>query len=80
MRTKRDLLKSSGAAAARAAVAGRTDRAVAQEIAQLQVFVPAAPGGGWDQTARTIEQVLKAEKLIGNAQITNGAHALRQRL
>jgi putative tricarboxylic transport membrane protein len=71
MLTKRDLLKSSVAVAAVAAVAGRTDRAGAQEIAQLQIFVPAAPGGGWDQTARTIEQVLKAEKLIGTAQITN---------
>ena len=26
----------------------------------LKMFVPAAPGGGWDQTARTIEQVLRA--------------------
>ena len=48
-------------------------RATAQE--QLQLFVPAAPGGGWDQTARTIEQVMRAEKLIGTAQITNVAGA-----
>lgn len=38
---------------------------------QLQLFVPAAPGGGWDQTARTLEQVLRADKLIGSAQVTN---------
>lgn len=38
---------------------------------QLQLFVPAAPGGGWDQTARTMEQVLRADKLIGSAQVTN---------
>ena len=31
----------------------------------------AAPGGGWDQTGRTIEAVLKANKQIGNAQVTN---------
>jgi putative tricarboxylic transport membrane protein len=43
----------------------------AQSIEQLQLFVPAAPGGGWDQTARTVELVLKAEKLVGGVQITN---------
>ena len=70
MLTKRDLLKCSAAVTAMAVV-GRADSATAQEIAQLQIFVPAAPGGGWDQTARTMEQALKAEKLIGTAQITN---------
>jgi putative tricarboxylic transport membrane protein len=70
MLSKRDLLQSSAAFAA-LALAGRSDRAAAQDVAQLQLFVPAAPGGGWDQTARTLEQVLKAEKLIGTAQITN---------
>jgi putative tricarboxylic transport membrane protein len=45
--------------------------ALAQAIEQLQLFVPAAPGGGWDQTARALELVLKTEKLITNAQITN---------
>ncbi|GGE39226.1 C4-dicarboxylate ABC transporter substrate-binding protein [Agaricicola taiwanensis] len=45
--------------------------AFAQDIQQLQMFVPAAPGGGWDQTARTMDQVLRKEKLIGGAQITN---------
>ncbi len=43
----------------------------AQAFTQLQLFVPAAPGGGWDQTARTMEQVLRAEKLINTAQVTN---------
>ncbi len=47
------------------------DDAAAQSAPQLQLFVPAAPGGGWDQTARTMEQVLRAEKLISGAQITN---------
>ena len=47
------------------------DRLAAQAIEQLQLFVPAAPGGGWDQTARALELVLKTEKLINTAQITN---------
>jgi len=46
-------------------------RGFAQTIDQLQLFVPAAPGGGWDQTARALELILKTEKLIGTAQITN---------
>ena len=71
MLTKRDLLKTSAAIAGASLLAGRSDCAAAQTVDQLQLFVPAAPGGGWDQTARTMEQVLKAEKLIGNAQITN---------
>ncbi len=33
--------------------------ALAQDAPQIQLFVPAAPGGGWDQTARTMEQVLR---------------------
>ena len=33
--------------------------------------MPAAPGGGWDQTARTIEQVLRATGAVKGVQITN---------
>jgi putative tricarboxylic transport membrane protein len=72
MLTKRDLLKASAALGGLSLGLGRFGPAAAAEmIEQLQIFVPAAPGGGWDQTARTIEQVLKTEKLIGSAQITN---------
>ena len=48
-----------------------SDRAQAQAIDLLKVFVPAAPGGGWDQTARTIEQVLRATGAVRGLQITN---------
>jgi putative tricarboxylic transport membrane protein len=47
------------------------DRADAQAVDMLKIFVPAAPGGGWDQTARTIEQVLRATKAVKGIQITN---------
>lgn len=30
----------------------------------LDIFVPAAPGGGWDQTARSIEATMRAENLV----------------
>ncbi len=47
------------------------DRSQAQVIDLLKIFVPAAPGGGWDQTARTIEQVLRATAAVKGVQITN---------
>ena len=66
---RRTILAGSIGGVALMAASGRGARA--QAIAQLQIFVPAAPGGGWDQTARTMEQVLRADKLIETAQITN---------
>ena len=69
MLNRREFLATTAAAGALAAFPFA--RAVAQDAPQLQLFVPAAPGGGWDQTARVMEQVLRAEKLISGAQITN---------
>lgn len=69
MLNRREFLATTAAAGLAAAFPFTT--AFAQDAQQLQIFVPAAPGGGWDQTARTMEQVLRAEKLISGAQITN---------
>jgi putative tricarboxylic transport membrane protein len=72
MLTRRDLVR--GAAAMPAAVALvplLSEHAQAQAIDLLKIFVPAAPGGGWDQTARTIEQVLRATQAVKGVQITN---------
>ncbi len=63
---RRALLLGSLAASATLGGAAR-----AQGIDQLQLFVPAAPGGGWDQTARTLEQVLRTNNQIKTAQVTN---------
>ncbi|WP_181708021.1 Bug family tripartite tricarboxylate transporter substrate binding protein [Chthonobacter rhizosphaerae] len=49
---------------------GRLARAE-QILEQVRFFVPANPGGGWDQTARTMEQVMRTAGLIGSAQVTN---------
>jgi len=38
---------------------------------ELKIIAPAAPGGGWDQTARSMQQALIAEKLVKNAQVIN---------
>jgi putative tricarboxylic transport membrane protein len=42
---------------------------------ELKILAPAAPGGGWDQTARSMQQALVAEKLVRSVQVTNVAGA-----
>ena len=42
---------------------------------ELKIIAPAAPGGGWDQTARSIQQALMEEKLVKSAQVVNIAGA-----
>jgi putative tricarboxylic transport membrane protein len=39
--------------------------------ADYSIMAPAAPGGGWDQTARSIQEALTTEKISGNVQVTN---------
>jgi putative tricarboxylic transport membrane protein len=41
----------------------------------LKLFVPAAPGGGWDATARLMEKVLREAGLATNVQVENAAGA-----
>ena len=36
-----------------------------------KIIAPAAPGGGWDQTARSLQQAMTAEKLVKSAQVIN---------
>ena len=38
-------------------------------------MAPAAPGGGWDQTARVMQGVLTTERIVRSAQVTNVAGA-----
>jgi len=77
MLTRRDLLRSAALLPAAAWPASLTaiHPANAQSVDLLKIFVPAAPGGGWDQTARTIEQVLRATGAVKGVQITNVAGA-----
>ncbi|TIU57018.1 MAG: tripartite tricarboxylate transporter substrate binding protein, partial [Mesorhizobium sp.] len=71
MLNRRKFLTSTAAVGAAGFTALHFTPALAQDVPQIQIFVPAAPGGGWDQTARTIDQVLRSEKLISGSQITN---------
>ncbi len=69
MITRRDLM--AGAAAASLLPLANANAQTPAPVDLLKIFVPAAPGGGWDQTARAVENVLRATKLVNGAQITN---------
>jgi putative tricarboxylic transport membrane protein len=38
---------------------------------ELKIMAPAAPGGGWDQTARSMQQALTASGAAKSAQVVN---------
>jgi putative tricarboxylic transport membrane protein len=41
------------------------------QMEELTIMAPAAPGGGWDQTARSMQQALQEEGLASNVQVVN---------
>jgi putative tricarboxylic transport membrane protein len=41
----------------------------------LRIIAPAAPGGGWDQTARAMQQALQASGLVSSSSVENIAGA-----
>ncbi|KKC35315.1 C4-dicarboxylate ABC transporter substrate-binding protein [Devosia epidermidihirudinis] len=45
--------------------------AVPAFAADYTIMAPAAPGGGWDQTARTMQEALQSSGISGNVQVTN---------
>jgi putative tricarboxylic transport membrane protein len=70
---RRDLLRA--ALLGSAALTLPVGRAMAQSIDALKLFIPAAPGGGWDQTGRTMEQVLKAGSMVKTVQFEHAPGA-----
>lgn len=71
MLNRRRFLAGTAMAGVAGLAASHATFALAQGLPQLSIFVPAAPGGGWDQTARTMDQVMRKENLISGSQITN---------
>lgn len=69
MLTRRDLLATTAAVGAIQSLG--LPLAQAQSLDMLKMFVPAAPGGGWDQTARALEATMRAIKVVNGVQITN---------
>ncbi len=66
---RRKLLAAGLAATAIVALAG-VPRAQA-DITQLKIMAPAAPGGGWDSTARTMQTAIAKGGIVKNVQVTN---------
>ena len=65
MFSRRDVVKAGLAGSGVLALEPlQSRRAWAQALTSLQIFVPAAPGGGWDQTGRTIELALRTDGII----------------
>jgi len=66
------LTRLFGAAVVLTSLAGAP--ASAQQL-ELKVMAPAAPGGGWDQTARAMQQALMASGVARSVQVINVAGA-----
>lgn len=47
------------------------DSGESAEVTDLQIIVPAEPGGGWDQTGRALSETLTAEGIVDTAPVTN---------
>lgn len=63
------------AGAASASLAAFGSAANAQALTSLNIFVPAAPGGGWDGTGRAIERSMRAAGIIQNFQFDHAPGA-----
>src|ERR1044072_8869837 len=56
---------------ATALLAGALALPTAAFAADYSIMAPAAPGGGWDQTARTMQMALQTEKISSKVQVMN---------
>jgi putative tricarboxylic transport membrane protein len=52
-------------------LAGALVLPVAALAADYTIMAPAAPGGGWDQTSRSLQEAMTAEGVSGNVQVVN---------
>ncbi|MCU1543120.1 MAG: C4-dicarboxylate transporter substrate-binding protein [Microbacteriaceae bacterium] len=50
---------------------GGSDASDSAAVTDLQIIVPAEPGGGWDQTGRSVAQALTGEGIVDSAPVTN---------
>jgi putative tricarboxylic transport membrane protein len=58
-------------AAGTAALLAAAAPPVAAQVEGLEIIVPAAPGGGWDQTGRAMQNALQEEDLASGIQVVN---------
>ena len=60
-----------GMLAALALVAVSTLAPAAHALDELKITAPASPGGGWDQTARSMQQALQEAGIVKTVQVSN---------
>jgi putative tricarboxylic transport membrane protein len=72
MLSRRDTLQL-GLAAGAATALGLP--ALAQAPSTIEMFIPAAPGGGWDQTGRSIELAMRTDGIIQSFQFEHAPGA-----
>ena len=65
----RKLLSAAGAATV--LIASAVAMPAAAQIQGLEIVVPAAPGGGWDQTGRAMQNALQEAGLASGVQVVN---------
>jgi putative tricarboxylic transport membrane protein len=63
------------AAALAALLSAAMPPSASAQLADLKLMAPAAPGGGWDQTARSMQQALVASGVAKSVQVNNVAGA-----
>lgn len=57
--------------AGNAAGSGTGASKAASSLGRIEIIAPAAPGSGWDQTARAVQDALQKESLVSSAQVNN---------
>lgn len=72
---RRSVLKAGVAGTALAGLSMAGISPSAAQISQLNMFIPAAPGGGWDGTGRAIERAMKAAGIVQNFQFDHAPGA-----
>lgn len=69
--SRRNFIATAATVGAAGPLAGVAAAQAPAPIEQLKMFIPAAPGGGWDQTGRAMEQAMKQAGLVKSFQFTN---------
>jgi putative tricarboxylic transport membrane protein len=64
-------LASCSTPAANTGTGTSTEKAETVEVSDLQIIVPADPGGGWDQTGRAMSETFTAEGIVDSAPVKN---------
>ena len=72
---REEMMKRLLLACATAGALAFSSLAALAQTAGYEIMAPAAPGGGWDQTARTMQTALRTEKIARNVQVNNVAGA-----